>query len=843
MSRSQRNLGPSAPLRAIAPVLGFALVLGTAQAEPPTLTFDPAPLPAASGTIALSGTAQSTLTVQPVAPAICEAPIGPEVEATLTCVQEGAGNFLPASVGMLFTCNVLQAQAIALTCTPQDAALTSSTLTCTEKSNGPNNNRQSIYTLQCPPSQPAQPDIDTTPAAGQGLSMSSDQPADAIALVTVANAGLAALTVTGVQGLAAPFGVSAGVAFLFALQPGQSRVLSVICPGASEGQFADADGFSILSDDPDEGTLAFASVACTVRGPEVEPSPPPPTPIVLSAVVNVPQATQQLTLANVGSATLELGQPTGLTGRLGATLDLIAVPPGAVANLTVTCTTSTEGTSGPQNLTVTTDDPDGGEATLIWPVTCTVLPANAPEFDAAPAPGPIDLATTAGGAPATRMLTFTNNGNAQLSITAISNLAAPLSRSPTGPTLSIAPAASAMLQVSCGSATAAGTSQTLGFTTNDPDDGEASIAYPISCAVAAAPAPEFGSTPAAPGPIVLSTPVGTSQNGSATLANAGTANLTLAVLTPPTAPVAIVTSPASPVAPGASTSVTVSCTPTSQAVLTRNVVLDTNDTDEDPVTLQVSCRGTAGEFEFVAVPANPLLLVTDQGVQTSTVVAIRNTGDADLTLTASVGPVNVYAVAPSVQQTVAPGATRSFTLSCLSAAAGTFDGTLQLGTNDPDDGEALVSVPLRCQANVVAPEFDSTPAPNNTVRVYVTPGSPASAVIALRNLGNAPLNYVLGGLSGVFSSTPGIGGSNVLAPGATELVVVQCAGLVSGTALQIFTVNSNDANESFAQFFMFCEFDVRNNALPTIRSLLVSDILLPQTILSDALFKNDFEDP
>jgi hypothetical protein len=93
-------------LLAIVPAFALALALPVARAEPPTLAFNPAP-----GTISFNGTAPSTITVQPVAPAICEAPIGPEDEATLTCLQDGgAGNFAPASVARLFTCDAVQAR-------------------------------------------------------------------------------------------------------------------------------------------------------------------------------------------------------------------------------------------------------------------------------------------------------------------------------------------------------------------------------------------------------------------------------------------------------------------------------------------------------------------------------------------------------------------------------------------------------------------------------------------------------------------------------------------------------------------------------------------------------------
>ncbi|HQX24643.1 MAG TPA: choice-of-anchor D domain-containing protein [Pseudomonadota bacterium] len=812
----------------------LALGTGVVRASPPALSF--APPPNQPGTEITMADTAFLIEVSATPPGVLD-PIGQNNTTQLTqCGVVGDDNITVDKGGMTFYAGVqgapedMPSQTFLITCEPLEGVSTSALFRCGEKQGFSSIEVDKYqWDVVCPGSGAAVPEIDPAPPSGSTLNFNANQPNDASAQFTINNIGTGNLGPLSISGVSAPFSVNPNPGANLA--PG-SRIYTVTCAGATEGNFLGALNFN--SNDADEPTVSY-NLNCTIAGAEVDATPVQGTPINLVTTQGVPATPGVIQIANPGTATLTIGAPSGLSGSLSAVLGSGSVAAGNVTSLTVNCNGSAA--AGPQNLSVTTNDPDGGEGTLSWPVTCDIASANAPEFDPSiPPPGPINLATTTGVAAAPVVITIQNNGNATLNLSGLSIISLPLTVTPSSTTVGIG--SSATLTIGCSSASAANSNQQLTFSTNDPDDGEAFVVYNLGCTVTAAAAPEFGSIPAAPGPITVNTSTGANGSANLLLQNVGQANLTLSVNTQPGAPFANVTVPAS-LAATSSQLTTVNCNSASAGTFNRTLILNTNDTSEGTVSYNLVCNVVAPTPEFNGVPAapGPLSIVTDQNVQGSASLTVQNLGNASLSLNPIVvAPAPTFSISPIAPQTVTAAGSRLFSVRCLNATAGNYAGTVTFTSNDPNEGSVLYNV--NCRVNVVAPEYDSSPRAGTTFAFYTDVGVPYVNTVRVRNLGNATLNYSLAGLSGIFSSNPAIGGPYTILPGAFRDIAVTCSGLTLTTVTQTLGITHNDTGESPANYRFTCSPDIRLNAAPVLRALIGSPLVSEP---GDLLFWDSFE--
>ncbi len=238
--------------------------------------------------------------------------------------------------------------------------------------------------------------------------------------------------------------------------------------------------------DPDPAALtAVITCPAAVVGPTPEFSSVPvaPGPVTLAGTVGGPAATATITVTNteVGSPNLTLAT-SGLVAPLSVSPANGSVAAGASQAFTVSCATTAMGTFN-QMLTFTTNDPDDGEGTVVFNVNCTIAaaPVATPEFTSMPPAGTtITLNGSTGGTSPTSLVTVTNSEPATTLIVSAAITGAGLSVAPAGP-VNIAGGASQAFTVSCATATAGTVNGVLTFTTNDPDDGEGTVTYPVTC--------------------------------------------------------------------------------------------------------------------------------------------------------------------------------------------------------------------------------------------------------------------------------------------------------------------------------------------------------------------------
>jgi serralysin len=200
-----------------------------------------------------------------------------------------------------------------------------------------------------------------------------------------------------------------------------------------------------------------------------------------------------------------------------------------------------------------------------------------------------------------------------------------------------------------------------------------------------------------------------------TVRNTGTAVLTLGSAV--TLPAGFTSSTiATSVAPGASTSFTVTMNTSVIGARSGMLSLVTNDADENPFNFALSGAVTApapATAPEIAVLDGTTDIADNTGVVSFGTVnvgaaatktfAVRNAGTGALSLGALTLPAGYTASGLSVNS-LAPGATTTFSVSLNTATAGTFSGTLSLTNNDSNEGPFNFAL----SGTVVAPQPTTT---------------------------------------------------------------------------------------------------------------------------------------
>ncbi|MBS0658888.1 MAG: choice-of-anchor D domain-containing protein [Verrucomicrobia bacterium] len=208
------------------------------------------------------------------------------------------------------------------------------------------------------------------------------------------------------------------------------------------------------------------------------------------------------------------------------------------------------------------------------------------------------------------------------------------------------------------------------------------------------------------------TPVGGSSAAQTfTIQNTGTAPLTgLAVSVSGAQPGDFTVTPplASSLAPEAVTTFTVTFTPTAGGTRTANVLLASNDADENPFVLPVSGTQPTPEIAVYVGASTAAADERQSGIGTSSfdpvvvgasgparTFTVRNVGTADLTgLSLALAGANAadFSVTPPLVTTLAPDATTTFTVTFAPGAAGLRVAQVEISSNDADENPFLLAL-------------------------------------------------------------------------------------------------------------------------------------------------------
>ncbi len=655
--------------------------------------------------LAITPAAQSTLSLAAVQPVPASAGIiiaNPGDAALVISAVDGASGPFALEPGTATIAPGAQ-QAFSLACDASNRGEFSTTLVF--HSNAPG--RETV--IEYATCSVTGADIETTPAAPSLLDLVATQGSGEVSrVVSLRNLGSAGLTVRPSLG--------AGSAGAFQIDgtpvtiaPGGSAPLALRCSRATVGNFSGS--LHLDSNDSDEGSLDF-SLRCTVNAgaaAEFSSQPAAPGTVQLTATAGA-SAEAAIVVSNIGNAPLQLlgvqeGSAGGvLTAVAGAVPQSIA--PGGSWTLPIRCD-ATGASPGNYTDSVVIRSDDADEAVVTFNLACTVL-ASVPsaEFDASPAGGStIAIATHLAGKTG---IVVRNLGNANLDVGA-ATLSTPFAIEPAGATL--APGATQTLTISCSSRTFGHYTATLTLTTNDPDDGEGTVTFPLVCDVTPAP-PEFASIPEPEELVtVLSAPVAIGSFASTTIELFDTMPLGSQLMTvtpvPPSPPLYLDRSGTITVVPGQTAGVPlgVTCIPTQEGASTQTLVLDTNATNVDPARYVIACIGTPGpRIDSVPAPGTAAIsLATVDGKRVSTLVRLINRGGAPLVISALQGlsaPLST-SVKNGLPQSIAAGSAIDLQVICDSATEGTFGGTLEVVSNDRQRPAARYGISCRVDSQYV----------------------------------------------------------------------------------------------------------------------------------------------
>lgn len=418
-----------------------------------------------------------------------------------------------------------------------------------------------------------------------------------------------------------------------------------------------------------------------------------------SSPVGTPISATPLTLNSTGAAQLSI---TGIsvTGTNASDFSVTAPatfpvnlngtssPPAGSQTVTIQCTPSAAGLR-----TATLEVAHNG-SNVASPATYTLecTGTQIAGYASTPIPGAVPLVTNTT-TPTSQMVTISETGNADLTISAITvtgDSAITLGTLPTLPiTIVDGSGTTLTFNIACASTTPATYTATVTVTHNAPGSP---ATYNVSCIVSATPIPGYSSTPA-PGAIALGAVAGTPNMQMVTISEIGTAALTINSIGITGNPELTLTNlPALPtsIADGSGATVVfdITCNSATPGTYTGTVTVAHN-APGSPAIYNVTCTVTAAPTAVfsASLPPGPLPLNPVVPGAAQTTVTISNPGTAPLVITSGIysgEPEIVFTPAFPAGATIPPGGTPvSFTVACTSATPGTYTGTITLVHNGP----------------------------------------------------------------------------------------------------------------------------------------------------------------
>lgn len=244
------------------------------------------------------------------------------------------------------------------------------------------------------------------------------------------------------------------------------------------------------------------------------------------------------------------------------------------------------------------------------------------------------------------------------------------------------------------------------------------------------------------------------------------------------------------VEPQSSTSLTVRFAPVTEKAYSGSITIPSNDSDENPVTINLGGSGViiAGEIYVTS------------GVQDFGDVYVNSSADAQFTVeNIGNGELIISSITVSGAQfslvnddvsnsTLSPGGSASFTVRFSPSNAGTFNGSVAIASDDPDEPDTVVSLTGRGTALAVTqPSVGSQgPTLNFITTVQISATDPDGAPVSFSLGSDAPDFVTLSGTRLIFSSD---------APAGTYTFTVNAHGN-GGTTSRKLTVTSFGRNGS-----------------------------------------------
>ena len=591
--------------------------------------------------------------------------------------------------------------------------------------------------------------------------------------ITIANTGTAPLEITGIES------DMSGLTFepsKFTLAPNGSHRVTVTFPSSVESTFSGL--INILSNDPDRAKHTV-SVSVIVQAAPVPAITVQQTAIDFGTVAFAQPVQQTITIANTGTAPLEI---TGIESDVsGLTFDttMFTVAPNGSRTVTVTFPSSTEGTfSG--SISILSNDPDQAKHTLS--ISVIVQPRPVPAISVQQTA--IDFGTIEVGQPVQKTFTITNTGTAPLEITGIESDVSGLTFDTT--MFTVEAGGSQMVTVTFPSSMEGTFSGKITILSNDPDRAKHTVSMSVIVQAAPVPAITVQQTAIDFGTVAFAQPV----QKTFTVKNTGTASLEITGIQSDVS--GLTFEPAMfTLEPGGSQMVTVTFPSSTEGEFSGLINILSNDPDRATQTLSVSVIVQAAPVPAISVQQTAIDFGTvafAQSVQQT--ITIENTGTAPLEITGIESDVSGLTF-DTTMFTLEPDGSQTVTIAFPSSTEGTFSGNITISSNDPDRATHTLSVSVIVQA---------APAPVLVVgEIAVDFGTidaekTAQQTFTITNTGTAPLE-----ITSIESDVSGLTFDPVmftLSPDSSRTVTITFPKPMEGTFSGLINILSNDPDRA-----------------------------------------------
>ncbi len=550
--------------------------------------------------------------------------------------------------------------------------------------------------------------------------------------VTITNEGNADLAIGDigvVDPLAAPFSILNDSCTGQILTPAANCIFDVRFSPTTTG--FSSDSFDLPSNDPDENpvTVNVSGTGTPTPVPDItvtdSVAPDNDLDMPFGNVTENTTSDQTVTVTNDGSADLILGQVAGadqLAAPFSVENDLCSIQtlvPAASCTFMVRFAPTVAGPFT-DSLDIPSDDPDENTVTVTVAGTATppvpditVTDSVAPNNDLQ-----VPFGNVTEGTSSDQTVTVTNDGSADLvlgNVAAANPLAAPFSIVPGGQDTcsgqTLVPAANCTFDIRFSPAAPGVSNDSFDIPSNDPDEDPVTVN--VSGTGTPIPVPDITVTDAAAPVDDLQVPFGnvtemTTADQIVTVTNDGNADLVIggvAAANPLAAPFSVPNDTCSnqTLAPAAGCTVTVRFAPTGTGPFNDSLDIPSNDPDENPVVVTVSGTGTLAPVPDITVtdaiaPVDDLQLpfadLTVGGLSDQT-ITVTNDGTADLVLgnIATADPLaDPFSVVSDTCSLLAPAASCTVTIRFAPTAAGTFNDSLDIPSDDADENPVTVNV-------------------------------------------------------------------------------------------------------------------------------------------------------
>jgi hypothetical protein len=588
------------------------------------------------------------------------------------------------------------------------------------------------------------------------------------------NLGSADLTISMITMSGAEFGIS-GINTPRTISTGQTVPVTVTFSPTSAGSAS--GNIAITSNDPTNPTtnvILSGTGSTTAIGQLVAN----PTSLSFGTVSTGSNTSQNITLTNTGSATVQI---TGITAA-GAGFSVSGVTPPATLAASQTATLVVKfapTTTGAVTGSITVASNASGS-----PLTIALTGTGA-QAGLSVSPASFSYGSVVDGLTKSQSFTLTNTGTAALTIAQLTVTGAGYSVSGLNTPATLAAGQSTTFSALFAPTTAGALNGSVSIASNAPNSPTvvalSGTGTAASVTMSASPTSvSFGSINA-----------GASSSKSVTLTNSGNSNLTISQISVSAKDVTTsgITTPAT-LAPGQNATLNVAFNPTASETVTGNVTVTSSQGSS--VVLPVS--GSGIQATLAVTPGSVSFGNVTVGTANTQTIQLRNTGTAVLTVTQLTVTGSGFSNGTlNLPLSLNPGTSTTFNVQFLPQSAGTVAGTLSVVSNAPNSPTAVV-----LGGSGVASILTLALSPSSLSFANVNTGSSASQSFTITDTGNANVTISQINISGSSYSLSGAGTPVTLSPTQGMTVTVHfspsAAGSVSGNVSVVSNSSGSPAN-------------------------------------------------